>query len=58
MMQLDHHDDHHHPAAVDRDYPNQGNLQEMQGKIGGKVQIKYKQPYVMDNLFIYQARGV
>ena len=35
-MQLDHHDDHIHPAAADGDYPNQGNLQEMQGKIGGK----------------------
>ena len=42
-----HYEIHHPPAAAEGDHPNQGHLQEVQGQLGGKVYVKYKQPYVM-----------
>ena len=39
-----HQDIHHHPASADVDHPNQGPLQEMQGKFvcggGGSYQLQ------------------
>ena len=32
----DHHVVHLHPAAADRDHPNQGHLPEVHGQLGGK----------------------
>ena len=46
--EYDHHDDHHHPAVANGDHLNQGHLQKVQRLLEEKVQVKYKQPYVLD----------
>ena len=49
----DHYDVHHHSAATDGDLPNQGHLQEVQGKLGNHMFRPAKSPKISANKYFW-----